>query len=148
MVPSRVKSMILRPLRPIAGSAAPILASSLILGGCMSAGIDTALTVDRSVVTGSIDRQAPIPGSDDAALIEAVADVDLERTPKGPFAWANPLTGTTGVIAFVEEDKGEDGTCRRFSTSRRDALGKRSFTGLGCRDADSPWHIVTLSPGS
>jgi hypothetical protein len=139
MVPILHKSMTLRDRFTPACRAMCVGILTLALSGCIGTDMDMALGVDHTV-TGSINRPAgPIPGSDDAALIAAVADIDLARTPDGPFAWANPSTGTTGVI---------DATCRRFSTTRRDVFGRRQFQGLGCSNDGERWQIVNLSPGT
>lgn len=148
MVPALHKSMTLRHRFSPAFRAVCLGILALGLGGCIGTDVDMALGVDRTV-TGSINRPAgAIPGSDDAALIAAVADIDLARTPDGPFAWANPSTGTTGVIGYVAEEQRDDATCRRFSTTRRDVFGRRQFQGLGCSNDGERWQIINLSPGT
>ena len=148
MVPILNKSMTLRDRITPACRAMCVGFLTLALSGCIGTDMDMALGVDHTV-TGSINRSADaIPGSDDAALIAAVADIDLARTPDGPFAWANPSTGTTGVIGYVAEEQREDATCRRFSTTRRDVFGRRQFQGLGCSNDGERWQIINLSPGT
>ncbi|MBY3464254.1 hypothetical protein HFN80_09545 [Rhizobium laguerreae] len=56
------------------------------------------------------------------------------------LAWANPSTGSAGVIEQIDASKdGPDG-CRGFVTSRQSLEGIARFYGVACPSGDS-WEL-------
>lgn len=124
---------------------AGLLAATTMLAGCFGMGRDDAPALDRST-TGSVpQRVQPFdePASDETAVMDAVARIDLGRRPHGPYAWANPATGSTGVIAAIEEG---DGACRRFKTTLHRYDGIALFDGVGCKGGDGTWNLTAFQP--
>lgn len=119
------------------------------LSGCVSGGVDDTLALD-TVTTGSIPAATGLKaGSDEAALAEAVADIDLARTPNAPFAWANAATGSTGVISALEENSDPAGAvCRAFTTTIHRFDGIALYEGRQCREGSKPWNLSAFGPVS
>lgn len=113
----------------------------------MSAGIDETLAVDR-MTTGSIPAPTVTSGldGDEQAVARAVADINLERRPNGPFAWANQRTGSTGVISSLEETDETGAICRQFTTTVHRYDGIALFDGKSCRDANGEWNLTAFQP--
>lgn len=126
-----------------------ILGSMLGLAGCM--GVGETLRVDAGAidrtVTGSIPTEPALPQvkTDQQALADAVSGIDLQRRPEGPYAWANPVTGTTGVISMITEAGETGAACRDFTTTMHSYEGIALFAGRGCR-ASEGWNLTAFQP--
>jgi surface antigen len=136
------KSIAKQPVGARRLAACLLFAGTMALSGCMRSGIDDAFTLD-TMTTGAIPARpaAPQVDTDEAAVARAVAEVDLSRSPTGPFAWANSVTGSTGVISTLSETDHGAGTCRDFTTSMHRYDGIALFSGTSCRDAEGGWNL-------
>lgn len=112
----------------------------------MSGNAGRALAIDP-VTTQSIAPESSIQ-SDEEALMAAVADVDLDRQPDGPYAWANAFTGTTGVISQLSMPADTPGECRTFTSTIHRFDGISLVRGSGCRQTDGRWNLLGLEPVS
>ncbi len=77
------------------------------------------------------------PVTDQAIIAEAVGNA-----PAGvsKLAWANPATGSAGVIERIKtESSGVEG-CRQFITSQQSIEGATRFDGVAC-PSDGSWKI-------
>lgn len=55
------------------------------------------------------------------------------------LAWANPSTGSVGVIEEIGVDP--ESSCRAFVTTQRTLEGETRFKGLACPSGDSDWKL-------
>jgi hypothetical protein len=125
-----------------------MLAAALAASGCVGSGLDTAQTgtPDRSIVTSSIPASHPAAETDPATIGHAVVAADLGREADQGIPWANPATGSAGVISDIEEVEAAGRTCRRFETSRHSYEGIALFVGETCRAPGRNWQIVSFGP--
>lgn len=118
------------------------------LSACLGRGVDDPLSLDQ-VKTGTISpRAAPALSTDEDAVARAVATADLTTRPEGPFPWANPDTGTTGVISSLQPAPGLAGDCRAFTTSLHRYDGIALFNGTTCRADSGEWRLSDFQPAS
>jgi len=75
--------------------------------------------------------------TDQAVIAETVGRGQVGATA---LAWANPSTGSAGVVEHI--DPGSDGPdgCRGFVTSRQSLEGITRFNGVACPSGDS-WKL-------
>jgi hypothetical protein len=74
------------------------------------------------------------PATDQAVIAEAVGRGEVGATA---LAWANPSTGSAGVIEQINpSNDGPDG-CRGFITSRQSLDGITHVNGVACPSGDS-----------
>ncbi|TAU80493.1 RT0821/Lpp0805 family surface protein [Rhizobium leguminosarum] len=77
------------------------------------------------------------PLTDQAVIADAVGHSAVGATA---LAWANPSTGSAGVIEQIDaSNDGPDG-CRGFITSRQSLDGITRFNGVACPSGDS-WKL-------
>lgn len=124
------------------------LAALLAVSGCVGSGLDTAATgkPDTSLVTGSIPASSTMNETDTTAIGNAVVTAELDRSQEERIPWANPATGSVGVISYVEEVQADSGTCRRFETSRHSYDGIALFVGETCRAPGAVWRLMSFGP--
>jgi hypothetical protein len=97
----------------------------------------TGCTKVEPLETAAVTQPIPTPGKTDQAVI---ADT-VSRGPVGvmPLAWANPSTGSAGVIEEIGVDP--ESSCRAFVTTQRTLEGETRFKGLACPSDDSDWKL-------
>ncbi|MCB8838934.1 RT0821/Lpp0805 family surface protein [Aurantimonas sp. VKM B-3413] len=121
---------------------------TISLGGCVVSGPGLADMVDESIVTGSIAPAPALPEdqvSDQRIIRNAVSSADL-RTGDGRFAWSNPETGASGVIAKLAEVRKDSRICRSFETSRQRFDGVLLYDGEACSTGSGRWVLVSFAP--
>lgn len=108
-------------------------ALQLALLAALLAGCTKVEPLETAAVTQSI----PTPAKTDQAVI---ADT-VSRGPVGvkPLAWANPSTGSAGVIEEIGVDP--ESSCRAFVTTQRTLEGETRFKGLACPSGASDWKL-------
>lgn len=81
--------------------------------------------------------------TDRAIIAEAVGSA-----PAGsrPLAWANPATGSAGVIEQVDTNVDEENGCRNFKASQQSLDGKTRFDGVACPTGQS-WKLTGSTDG-
>jgi hypothetical protein len=126
------------------------LSLGLFLAGCGgSRGVTLEdVAVDKSIVTGSIDRKkAPSADqlSDEATVRNAVSSANLEQLGSGSLAWANSSTGSQGAISAIVENDRSGILCRRFSASRESFRGVALYQGETCRGVDGNWWMKSFT---
>lgn len=117
------------------------------LSGCFGRGVDDTLSLD-AVTTQSIGQQPPRLSTDEEAVARAVAAADMADRPAGPFPWANPDTGTTGVISSLQPTQEPIGECRAFTTSLHRYDGIALFNGKSCKAETGEWRLSDFAPAS
>lgn len=127
---------------------------ALALGGCVVAGPNAGDMIDDTLITGSITpRPAPAATSDNSAIPDlerlsdrrtvrnAVSAADIEAAAKS-YPWANPQTGTNGVISALQEVRNGSRICRTFQTSRQRFDGVALYNGEACTTGAGEWALV------
>ncbi|MCS0461420.1 MULTISPECIES: RT0821/Lpp0805 family surface protein [Rhizobium] len=101
---------------------------ALVLAGC---------TKVEPLETAAVTQSIPSATKTDQAVI---ADA-VSRGPVGvkPLAWANPSTGSVGVIEEIGVDP--ESSCRAFVTTQRTLEGETRFKGLACPSGESDWKL-------
>jgi len=61
-----------------------------------------------------------------------------------PIPWANPGTGSAGVIESISTDGGVNPGCRAFITSRQRLSGTDRVRGVACQNDPKRWTIDIL----
>jgi hypothetical protein len=104
---------------------------------------------DKAIVTGSIPGSrigAPADETGDRdAVRAAVSTADAAARPAG-IPWADPSTGTVGVITTLTQSETSFGTCRSFETSRHSYDGIALYVGEACQADDGPWRLIEFRP--
>jgi surface antigen len=96
--------------------------------------------LESSVTSPTAAKLAPV--SDQTVIAQTVGNAP---TNAGPLAWANPSTGSAGVIQNIAPvNNGEQG-CRGFVSSNHGLEGNTKLGGLAC-PSDGTWKI-TGAPG-
>jgi len=133
--------------KPATGLRLAALVVLLAATGCVGTRTDTAATgaPDGSLVTASIAVAQPTSETDPAAVGSAVAKADLGEREQG-IPWANPATGSAGVISYVEEVRADSRTCRKFETSRHSYDGIALFIGETCHAPGKDWTVTYFGP--
>ena len=117
----------------------------LPLAACGARGISIEDAVDRSLVTGSIERQAAAPAadatrrSDEATIRNAVSSAIVEEAGDSGIGWANAETGSRGLISAISEDKRDGFLCRRFTAMRESYDGVALYRGETCLGSARLW---------
>ncbi|KRB59516.1 hypothetical protein ASE04_26485 [Rhizobium sp. Root708] len=85
--------------------------------------------------------QANIPAAPPLTDQAVIADT-VGRGEVGPtaLAWANPSTGSVGVIEHIDASQDKADGCRGFTTSRQSLDGITRFNGVACPAGDS-WKV-------
>lgn len=97
--------------------------------------------LDITSATGTTSASAPV--TDRAVIAEAVGNASAGSKP---LAWANPGTGSAGVIEHVETTEGQENGCRNFTASRQALNGKTRFDGVACPSGQS-WKLSANTGG-
>jgi len=130
---------------------AALLGLACLLGGCVG-GPDakSVLTPSPSdLTTGSIPTPAPLSSDDtsDRQVVGAAVTASASADAKGdPIPWANPSTGTTGVISQVSQSEVAGQTCKIFETSRHSYSGIELYVGQTCLGPDGAWQMIEFRP--
>lgn len=100
----------------------------------------TADPLEASVVP--VSTPAAAKQADQAIVADKVGQAD---TGVAPLAWANPSTGSAGVIEQVSaEANGSD--CRSFVTTQHTIDGLTAkVAGMACPTGDAHWKLNTAA---
>ncbi|WP_343227740.1 RT0821/Lpp0805 family surface protein [Rhizobium ruizarguesonis] len=112
-----------------------ILSPALVLTACSHPEPLQTSTVAPGAATA-------VPITDQAVIAETVGRATVGSDP---LAWANPSTGSAGVIEQVRPGTDNPNGCRDFVTSKQSLEGVTRFNGVAC-PADGSWKI-NGSPG-
>lgn len=82
-----------------------------------------------------------VPLTDQAVIADAVGQGPVGS---GPLAWANPSTGSAGVIEQIDASNDGAEGCRGFVTSRQTLDGMTRFDGVACPSGDS-WKLSSAT---
>ncbi len=152
-----------RPAQPFAGwgrcifrwlsARGVLLLVVLPLAGCGARGFSIEDAVpDRSIVTGSISRDArPTTGdtaatSDEMTIRNAVSSAIVDEVSAEGIGWANAETGSRGAINAITENRDSGYLCRRFTASRESFDGVRLYRGETCLGAARLWVVKSFLP--
>ncbi|MBY5855304.1 hypothetical protein GR239_24680 [Rhizobium leguminosarum] len=80
---------------------------------------------------------AAAPITDQTVIAETVGRATVGSHP---LVWANPSTGSAGVIEQVRPGTNNPNGCRDFVTSKQSLEGVTRFNGVAC-PADGTWKI-------
>ena len=108
----------------------------VVITGCAS-----QEPLEMTSATGATPATAPV--ADRTVIAEAVGNASAGSKP---LAWANPGTGSAGVIERVEATEGHENGCRNFTASRQALEGKTRFDGVACPTGQS-WKLSADSGG-
>ena len=125
-----------------------VLAASLPLGACGSAGGLSKVDADPALVTGSIQREAlsdSAENSDANTIRNAISAANLDMAGGVPLPWANRDTGSRGTINEIRETEKDGTVCRRFETSRESFEGVSLYQGDTCLGADGQWFMQNFA---
>ncbi|MGO8047903.1 RT0821/Lpp0805 family surface protein [Rhizobium johnstonii] len=78
-----------------------------------------------------------VPITDQTVIAETVGRAAVGSDP---LAWANPSTGSAGVIEQIRPGTNDPSGCRDFVTSKQSLEGATRFNGVAC-PADGSWKI-------
>jgi hypothetical protein len=93
--------------------------------------------LETSAISTTSTRAAP-PVTDQAIIAEAVGNAP---TGVSKLAWANPATGSAGVIERIDTESSSTKGCREFVTSQQSLEGATRFDGIAC-PSDGSWKIA------
>jgi hypothetical protein len=99
----------------------------------------TACSTTEPLVTGSTTQPKAPPQTDQAVIAEVVGHSDAGMQP---MAWANPSTGSAGVIQRIAPASDEGLGCRQFVSSHQTISGSSSLNGIVCPSRDNHWKIA------
>ena len=105
----------------------------------MSIAVLTSCSHTEPLETPLAQANAPSapPLTDQAVIADTVGRGEVGATA---LAWANPSTGSVGVIEHIDAGQGEADGCRGFITSRQSLEGITRFNGVACPSGDS-WKV-------
>ena len=125
-----------------------------VVSGCAMGGfnIDNAVP-DRSIVTGSIGKTDSAKDektdthtlSDQSTIKNVVSALNFEQWTGKTVPWANPDTGSQGIITTMNEHKSGGVLCRKFETSRQSFNGASLYQGEACMKTGGDWFITSFS---
>jgi hypothetical protein len=120
----------------VKSSVSVVLLLSLCLASCASQEPleVTSTTQPATATTATTDR---------AIIAEAVGSATAGSRP---LAWANPATGSAGVIEQVGTTVDQENGCRNFTTSQQSLDGKTRFDGVACPTGQS-WKLTGSTDG-
>ena len=121
----------------------------LAMTGCAmnSFSIDKAVP-DKTNITGSVapaQQEDPKGLSDQLTVRNIVSALNFTQWGKNPIPWANPGTGSQGMITAIAEKKGEAGLCREFQASRESFEGIMLYQGETCMERDGQWVLKSFT---
>jgi 17 kDa outer membrane surface antigen len=135
---------------------AVIFASVVNLAGCARGIPDPGLDIDRSIKTSSVlEPQGPQRANtlgldsdtfrDGETVAHAVSSVKFSGKP---IPWQNPMTGSSGEIIAISEQKTASGDlCRDFTALRTSYDGIRNYVGSACMNEAGIWHLTAFAGG-
>lgn len=97
-----------------------------------------ACSTTEPLVTASIARSEGVPQTDQAVIAETVGRSEASIQP---LAWANPSTGSAGVIQQVGPVANGDLACKQFVSTHQTISGSSSFNGIACPSDGKHWKI-------
>jgi surface antigen len=145
---SRLWSSIIR----VAPLAAPLLALSLVAGGCsFSYQLDSLTGKGEPEQTGAmrpLRSLSSLPPEQDLAVARAAVSEFLGRGGSdSSMPWENPRTGARGTITPIASAYNQDGaTCRDFLASYVRDGNEAWMQGEACRIPQGKWEVRTLKP--
>lgn len=86
----------------------------------------------------SASKPAPSVQTDQTVLASKVGEAEPGVTP---LAWANPSTGSAGVIEKIDQ-KADGSSCRSFVSTSQTLEGVREVSGLACPASDASWKLA------
>ena len=105
-----------------------------------AASCSTTDPLNTSEVTSATPPQ--VASRDNSIIADAVGRASLGDTP---VAWANPSTGSAGVIGDVTIAEVRP-NCRNFTTTLRTLSGETRTRGVACLQPDGGWDAKLLLP--
>ncbi|TBA53911.1 RT0821/Lpp0805 family surface protein [Rhizobium ruizarguesonis] len=113
--------------------------SKLIVIAIVSPALLAACSRPEPLQTSTV---APVAATAASITDQAVIAETVGRAAVGsdPLAWANPSTGSAGVIEQVRPGTNNPNGCRDFVTSKQSLEGVTRFNGVAC-PADGSWKI-------
>ena len=98
----------------------------------------TACSTTEPLVTASTTQLKTAPQTDQAVIAETAgrSDVGLQ-----PLAWANPATGSAGVIQQIAPTADGGQGCKQFLTTHQTISGSSSLNGVACPAEGHQWKI-------
>ena len=145
-------SRLWRSIVGIAPLAAPLLALSLIAGGCsFSYQLDSLTGKGEPEQTGAmrpLRSLTSLPPEQDLAVARAAVSEFLGRGGSdSSMPWENPRTGARGTITPIASAYNQDGaTCRDFLASYVRDGNEAWMQGEACRIPQGKWEVRTLKP--
>jgi 17 kDa outer membrane surface antigen len=76
--------------------------------------------------------------------MNAASSIDITKLGDSPSPWANPYTGSAGVISNISETRSGDIICRDFMTTRHSYSGIDSFRGKTCLTGSGQWTLLNF----
>ncbi|WP_082597342.1 RT0821/Lpp0805 family surface protein [Rhizobium sp. Root708] len=95
--------------------------------------------LETSAISATSSKAAP--ETDETIIAEAVGNAP---TGISRLAWANPATGSAGVIEQINPKSSGVESCRRFVTSQQSLNSATRFDGVAC-PSDGSWKIASSS---
>lgn len=86
---------------------------------------------------GQASTSSARPETDQAVIAETVGRGEVGATA---LAWANPETGSVGVIEHIDANSNRSDGCRSFTTRSQSLNGITRFNGVACPSGDS-WKL-------
>jgi len=134
-----------------AARAAAVVFIALSLAGCGSLGLPFGaghgdFAGPSTETTGAIpvkaDAARQVDSSDWEAIRRAIAGAP-ETGEARRIEWSNPDTGSTGVIATLDQptERGAGAICQPFATTVNDVRGVYGYRGEACRHSDGRWQL-------
>ncbi|CAM1627912.1 Surface antigen domain [Bartonella choladocola] len=105
--------------------------------------------VDTSLVTGSVNSQATLPGdpivqSDELVIRDEIRTIGNLATAPEELKWDNSITGSEGTISAIVENTDKGRKCRRFKTTRSAYDGENLYHGQVCEIAPEVWTMTAF----
>jgi surface antigen len=145
-------SRLWRSIVRVAPLAAPLLALSLVAGGCsFSYQLDSLTGKGEPEQTGAmrpLRSLSSLPPEQDLAVARAAVSEFLGRGGSdSSMPWENPRTGARGTITPIASAYNQDGaTCRDFLASYVRDGNEAWMQGEACRIPQGKWEVRTLKP--
>ena len=98
----------------------------------------TACSTTEPLVTASTTQPETARQTDQAVIADTVGRSDAGMRP---LAWANPSTGSAGVIQQIGPVLDGGQGCRQFVSTHQTIAGSSTFDGIACPSQDNHWKI-------
>jgi hypothetical protein len=92
--------------------------------------------LETSSIRSSSPRAAPV--TDQNIIAQTVGNAPAGSTT---LAWANPATGSAGVIEQINAVSSGSGGCRQFVTTQQTIVGASRFDGTAC-PSNGLWKVA------